>query len=102
MTETREWLESLIDAFETNPLDRAEVQKLNRASGETVLGKEKIKGVGKLFRTRKTVCSTQGIQELLELFEDWYDYFNVGYKAKHSIDDLPTMIINKAKEILEE
>ncbi len=41
------------------------------------------------------------VQDTCDLFNDYYHYFDRGYKSSHRIDNLSDQIINKLSEIIE-
>jgi len=114
-----EWLEKVVSKFDNSPLDTTpERIKANRGYGTVVLGGETgpkgckmktvvINGTGDLLLTTKKAIDDVNIpsqkakvQEIITLFNEWYHYFDKGYKAPHSIDELPDLIKQKSLEVL--
>jgi len=106
-------LEELIDAFENNPTDRTQdIIRANRSSGDVVLdggvsvrGSKSpdihVKGVATLLRAKETVEPEvkKDWDDLGVLLYEWYHYFDTGYQAPHTIDELPDLILEKARLI---
>ena len=113
----KELLEEIINGLDNNPTDTTpERIKANRGVGESGMGGGRtptgglvehrvVHGFGGAFlKRRKQMVLPQhkdAFNEIVSLFEEYFNYFNTGYKAPHSIDELPSLLREKASALLE-
>ncbi len=76
--------------------------KANRSIGECRIGECQIKGLGLIYAKRPRMIGNETEKEFLKLVDEWFHYFDTGYRAPHRIDDLPRLIREKGLEIIKE
>lgn len=115
--EIKEYIELIIDRLEKNPRDTTpERIRANRSMGDGFIGggrdlkgkvviPEPVRGIGKVYVERKKVKEKVGKNDSYEEWEllvgHWYKYFDTGYMSPINIDELPRLIIEKGKKLLE-
>ena len=97
--EVKCWVDKLIELLESNPLDTIQKRIVeNRIKvGIPYMVREEVK--------EWVVVNKPGalnyVKELNEWLVDYYKYFETGYKAKYSIDELPEKILGRLRFIRE-
>ncbi len=104
LTEIREWLVCLLTELNNLPEDTIpERIKSNRDRMTCLIAKSD--RVKRLVSTYPIGVKTY-IENFLQLLYEWQHYFDTGYKAPHTIDELPdlirTYITNTIKKIDEQ
>jgi len=97
----KNWLDKAIDLFENNPADTIplRISENRKLLGAPFRKREEIKA----WVQANKPAALPHLVELKQWMEDWYHYFDTGYRpvSGETIDTLPNKILAKLKWIRE-